>query len=107
MGDVIARHRKYRGVADQLYAAYSRGKDLRSLTEIVGEEALSANDKKYLKFADSFENNFVKQDYYEDRDIEKTLDMGWDLFAPLDEREIKRIKDEYIKKYGKWNNGAK
>ncbi len=97
----------HRGVADQLYAAYSRGKDLRSLTEIVGEEALSANDKKYLKFADSFENNFVKQDYYEDRDIEKTLDMGWDLFAPLDEREIKRIKDEYIKKYGKWNNGAK
>ena len=97
----------HRGVADQLYAAYSRGKDLRSLTEIVGEEALSAHDKTYLKFADSFENNFVKQDYYEDRDIEKTLDMGWDLFAPLDEREIKRIKDEYIKKYGKWNNGAK
>ncbi|MCL5092463.1 MAG: V-type ATP synthase subunit B [Candidatus Marsarchaeota archaeon] len=97
----------HRGVADQLYAAYSRGKDLRSLTEIVGEEALSANDKKFLKFADSFESNFVKQDYYEDRSIEKTLDMGWDLFAPLDEREIKRIKDEYIKKYGKWNNGAK
>ena len=97
----------HRGVADQLYAAYSRGKDLRSLTEIVGEEALSANDKKFLKFADSFESNFVKQDYFEDRSIEKTLDMGWDLFAPLDEREIKRIKDEYIKKYGKWNNGAK
>ncbi len=97
----------HRGVADQLYAAYARGKDLRSLTEIVGEEALSANDKKFLKFADSFESNFVKQDYYEDRSIEKTLGIGWDLFAPLDEREIKRIKDEYIKKYGKWNNGAK
>ncbi len=97
----------HRGVADQLYAAYSRGKDLRSLTEIVGEEALSASDKRYLKFADSFENNFVKQDYYEDRSIEKTLGIGWDLFAPLDEREIKRIKDEYIRKYGKWKDGAK
>jgi V/A-type H+-transporting ATPase subunit B len=92
----------HRGVADQLYAAYSRGKDLRNLTEIVGEEALSANDKKFLNFADMFESRFVNQGYYEDREISKTLDLGWELFGGLDINEIKRVKPEYIKKYGKW-----
>ena len=92
----------HRGVADQLYAAYSRGKDLRNLTEIVGEEALSANDKKFLNFADLFESKFVNQGYYEDREISKTLDLGWELFGGLDINEIKRVKPEYIKKYGKW-----
>ncbi|MEM3227502.1 MAG: V-type ATP synthase subunit B [Candidatus Micrarchaeaceae archaeon] len=92
----------HRGVADQLYTSYARGKELRSLTEIVGEEALSASDKLYLKFAEEFENTFIKQGYNEDRSIEKTLDIGWGLFSMLDKREIKRIKDEYIGKYGKW-----
>ena len=94
----------HRGVADQLYAAYARGKELRSLTEIVGEEALSQNDKRYLEFADRFEGTFVNQGYYEDRDIEQTLAKGWELFEGLDVREIKRIKDDYIKKYGKWKH---
>ncbi len=99
----------HRGVADQLYAAYAKGKDLRNLTEIVGEEALSASDKTYLKFADEFENKFVNQDYYEDRSIEQTLELGWELLSKIDKNEIKRIKDEYISKYGKWAkpDGAK
>ncbi|MCL4372051.1 V-type ATP synthase subunit B [Candidatus Marsarchaeota archaeon] len=92
----------HRGVADQLYAAYAKGKDLRNLTEIVGEEALSKGDKAYLKFADSFEDKFVNQGYYEDRSIERTLDLGWELMAGIEKTEIKRIKEEFIKKFGKW-----
>jgi V/A-type H+-transporting ATPase subunit B len=92
----------HRGVADQLFSSYARGKELRSLTEIVGEEALGANDRKFLHFADLFETKFVNQGYYEDRDIEKTLSLGWDLFGSLDINEAKRVKDEFIKKYGKW-----
>jgi V/A-type H+-transporting ATPase subunit B len=99
----------HRGVVDQLYAAYAKGKDLRSLTEIVGEEALSAGDKAYLKFADMFEEKFVNQGYYEDRSIEKTLDLSWELLSNIDRNEVKRVKEEYIKKYGKWEDkdGAK
>jgi V/A-type H+-transporting ATPase subunit B len=98
-----ATREDHRGVADQLFAAYSRGKEVRSLTEIVGEEALSADDKKYLKFADRFESEFVNQGYFEDRSIEKTLSIGWDILSSIDKSEVKRIKDEYIVKYGKWN----
>ncbi len=94
----------HRGVSDQLYSAYASGKDLRSLTEIVGEEALSESDKRSLRFADLFENKFVNQGYYEDRSIEQSLDLGWDLFSNLDKREIKRVKDEFIAKYGKWKD---
>ncbi len=92
----------HRGVADQMFSAYARGKELRSLIEIVGEEALSANDKTFLKFADEFEKKFVNQDFYEDRTIEKSLSIGWDLFKMLDKNEVKRVKDEFIQKYGKW-----
>jgi V/A-type H+-transporting ATPase subunit B len=97
----------HRGVADQLYSAYANGKDLRSLTEIVGEEALSANDRKYLNFANMFEDRFVRQGYYEDRSIEDTLSSGWDLLSSLDVSEMKRVKDEYIKKYGRWKGAEK
>lgn len=92
----------HRGVADQLYSAYANGKDLRSLSAIVGEEALSAGDRQYLKFADEFENRFVKQGVYEDRSIETTLDLGWELLSMLPQSEMKRVKTEFIEKYGKW-----
>jgi V/A-type H+/Na+-transporting ATPase subunit B len=91
------------GVADQLFSAYARGKELRSLIEIVGEEALSANDRTFLKFADAFESKFVNQDFYEDRSIEKSLSLGWELFSILDKNETKRVKDEFIQKYGVWD----
>ena len=86
-------------VSDQLYSAYAEGRDLRDLVAVVGEEALTEKDKKYLEFADRFEREFVAQGRDEDRDIERTLDIGWDLLSILPERELKRIKDEYIKKY--------
>lgn len=91
----------HRGVADQLYAAYATGRDLRSLAAVVGEEALSATDKVYLKFADIFEEKFIRQSTHEDRTIEQTLDLGWDLLSGVPESELKRVKKEFIEKYGK------
>ncbi len=92
----------HRGVADQLYSAYGRGMDLRSLSAIVGQEALGNEDRQYLAFASLFEEKFVGQGYHEDRTIEKTLDLGWELLSTLPEREMKRVKREHIQKYGKW-----
>src|SRR3989338_2078839 len=91
----------HRGVADQLYAAYATGRDLRSLSAVVGEEALTENDRKYLKFADAFENRFVRQGKHENREIHQSLDLGWELLSGLPETELKRIKKDYIAKYGK------
>ncbi len=84
---------------DQMYAAYAEGVDLRGLVAIVGEEALSERDRRYLKFADEFERRFVNQGKYEDRDIEYTLDLGWELLAILPEEELTKIRREYIEKY--------
>ncbi len=92
----------HRAVADQLYSAYASGKDLRSLSAIVGEESLSSSDKSFLKFADDFENRYVKQGLYEDRTIEDTLNLGYDLLAQLPAGEMKRLKKDFIEKYGKW-----
>jgi len=84
---------------DQMYAAYAEGVDLRGLVAIVGEEALSERDRRYLRFADEFERRFVQQDRYEDRDIDYTLDLGWELLATLPEAELTKIERKYIEKY--------
>lgn len=86
-------------VANQLYAAYAEGNDLRDLVAIVGEEALSERDRKFLEFADEFEEKFVSQSSQEDRDIEETLSIGWNLLSKLPVTELKKIDEEYIKKY--------
>lgn len=88
----------HRNVADQLYASYAYGRDLRRLVAIVGEEALTELDKQYLRCADEFEKKFVSQGD-ENRDISQTLEIGWELFSMLPEDELKRIKRDYIKKY--------
>ena len=87
------------GVANQLYAAYAEGNDLRDLVAIVGEDALSERDKGYLQFADEFEKRFVAQDNYENRTIEETLSIGWELLSILPPAELKKIDEKYIKKY--------
>src|SRR5215212_3220141 len=89
----------HRNLADQLYAAYAQGKDARALSAIVGEEALSEIDRKFLKIANNFERKFVNQGIDENRSIEHTLDIGWELLSNLPESEMKRIKSEYITKY--------
>ncbi|RLI29465.1 MAG: V-type ATP synthase subunit B [Candidatus Hecatellales archaeon] len=89
----------HRQVADQLYYAYAEGRSLRELVAVVGEEALTDRDRQYLEFADRYEREFVNQGPYEDRDIETTLDLGWELLASLPEGELKRIDPAFIEKY--------
>ncbi len=88
----------HRNVADQLYASYAYGRDLRRLVAIVGEEALTDTDRIYLKFADEFEKKFITQ-REENRSIQETLELGWALMSMLPEEELKRIRREYIQKY--------
>lgn len=87
------------GISNQLFSAYAQGKQARELATILGEAALTELDKKYLKFAEEFENRFVRQGLYEDRTIFQTLDLAWQLLSILPRQELKRIKDEHINKY--------
>ena len=84
---------------NQLFAAYSRGKDAKELMAILGESALSDIDILYAKFADEFEKEYVSQGFRTDRSIEETLDIGWKLLRILPKSELKRIGDEYLDKY--------
>lgn len=84
---------------NQLFAAYSRGKDAKELMAILGESALSEVDLIYAKFADEFEKRYVSQGFQTDRSIEQTLETGWDLLRMLPRSELKRIRDEYLEKY--------
>ena len=84
---------------NQLYAAYARGKEAQELATIMGEAALSEEDKKYMTFADKFEAQYVSQDYYENRTIETTLDLGWELLSMFENVELKRMDIELVEKY--------
>lgn len=91
----------HKNVSDQQYAGYAEGRDLRGLVAIVGEEALSDRDKRLLKFAAAFEDKFVRQGKKEDRNIEKTLDISWDLLSSIPEDELTRVSPKIKKKYYK------
>ena len=84
---------------NQLFAAYSRGKDAKELMVILGEAALSDIDLVYAKFADEFEEKYISQGYFTDRTIQETLDIGWDLLRLLPRSELKRISDVMLDKY--------
>ncbi len=84
---------------NQLYAAYARGKEAKELAAILGEAALSEADKKFSRFADEFESRYVSQGEEEDRSIEETLQLGWDLLALLPRAELKRVRDAFLEKY--------
>lgn len=87
------------GTMNQLFAAYSSGKDAKELATILGDSALSPIDLLYAKFADEFEKRYVAQGYEENRSIEETLNIGWELLSILPKSELKRIKTEFIEKY--------
>ena len=87
------------GTMNQLFAAYATGKENKELMSILGEAALSPTDLLYAKFADEFEKRYVSQGTDENRSIEETLDLGWELLSILPKSELKRIKPEYIEKY--------
>jgi V/A-type H+-transporting ATPase subunit B len=86
-------------LSNQLYAAYAEGRDLRALVAVVGQEALTERDRRYLEFAERFEREFVNQGMYENRSLETTLDLGWELLRLLPESELKKIQPEFIRKY--------
>lgn len=88
-------------VYNQLYAAYSRAQELRSLATIIGEESLSPTDKKYLRFGEAFERTFINQLPTENRSIEETLDIAWNVLSILPESELTNIRPEHIQKYYK------
>jgi V/A-type H+-transporting ATPase subunit B len=88
----------HRSVADQLYALYAEGRDLRRLVAIIGEAALSADDRQVLNFAEEFERIFVGQGIV-DRDIEETLSIAWDLLSRVPTRLLKRISQNLIDQY--------
>ncbi|MEM4035583.1 MAG: ATP synthase subunit B [Fervidicoccaceae archaeon] len=86
-------------VSDQLYAAYSRAQELRGLATIIGEESLSPVDKRYLRFAEAFERRFLSQGVTENRSIEETLDIAWEVLSILPETELTNIRPEFIERY--------
>ena len=86
-------------VMNQLYAAYARGKNAKELAVVLGESALSETDLLFVKFSDAFEDQFVRQGEDENRSIEDSLRLGWDLLAMLPKGELKRVRDKWIEKY--------
>jgi V/A-type H+-transporting ATPase subunit B len=89
----------HKSVSDQLYAAYAQGRELRGLVAIVGEDALNERDLQLLKFADLFENKFLRQSRDEDRTIESTLDLAWNLLTNIDTKFLVRLDQKWIDKY--------
>jgi len=87
------------GLSNQLFSAYARGKEAKELAVILGEAALTEVDRLFVQFSDAFEDQFVRQGDYENRSIEDTLALGWELLGILPRVELKRVKEEQIKKY--------
>ena len=98
IGDGMTRE-DHSAVSSQLFAAYSKVKNIRNLAAIIGEEELGAEDKMYMKFGDALEGEFFTQDEREDRSIAETLDLGWKLLKMLPRSDLTRIKPELIEKY--------
>jgi len=86
-------------VLNQLFAAYARGRESRELVTVLGESALTKTDLIFVRFADEFENRFVRQGIEENRTIEQTLDVGWELLSMIPVEELKRIRPQFIDKY--------
>ena len=89
----------HKNTMNQLFAAYSRGKDAKELMTILGEDALTETDLLYANFAEKFEEKYVNQGYETNRDIEETLDIGWELLRLLPRAELKRISDALLDEY--------
>lgn len=84
---------------NQLFAAYSRGKEAKELAIILGDAALTETDKLYARFADEFERLYINQGFHENRTIEQTLDQGWELLTIIPRSEMKRVSDKNLEKY--------
>lgn len=88
-------------LANQLFSSYAKVQDAKSLASVIGEDELSAADKRLLQFGKDFEAKFITQSPYENRSIQKTLDLGWELLSELPREELDRVDDKTIEKYYK------
>ena len=91
-------------VSNQLFACYAKVQDARSLASVIGEEELSPIDKEYLRFGQKFEEHFLGQGEDENRTIDQTLDLGWDLLSMLPMEELDRVDKEMLEKHYKPEN---
>lgn len=82
--------------ANQLFAAYAKVQDARSLASVIGEDELSPLDKAYLHFGELFEKYFLNQRFDEDRTIEQTLDLGWTILSALPRSALDRVNDRLL-----------
>src|SRR5699024_5861435 len=98
IGDGFTRE-DHSDLSSQLFASYSRVQEVRSLAQIIGAEDLSENDRKILKFGEEFEKRFLTQKFDENRDINETLDLGWELLKLLPEDSLDRIDPKLREKY--------
>jgi V/A-type H+-transporting ATPase subunit B len=88
-------------LASQLFACYAYVKRVRALSDVIGEEELSEGDKRYLKFGEAFERRFLSQGEYENRTIEETLELGWDVLSTLPKEELHRLSDALLERHYK------
>ena len=89
----------HQGLANQLFSAYAKVGEARNLASVIGEDELSPLDKKYLEFGKEFEKRYVGQGPTENRTIQETLDLGWELLGMLPKEELDRIDTKIIEKY--------
>jgi len=86
-------------LANQLFSSYAKVQEVRALASVIGEDDLSDIDKRYMEFGRAFENEFISQDFEDDRDISQTLDLGWILLGLLPREELDRVSDEILDRY--------
>ena len=98
IGEGMTR-RDHGDVSNQMYANYAIGKDVQGMKAVVGEEALSAEDRLYLEFLEKFEKTFVSQGYYEARTIQESLDIGWQLMRIFPQELLKRIPQKTLAEF--------
>ena len=88
-------------LANQLFASYAKVQDAKALASVIGEDELSASDKRLMEFGRAFEEKFINQGYDENRTIDQTLDLGWELLSMLPESELDRVDEDVLKEHYK------
>ena len=92
---------KHSMLSNQLFASYAKVQDAKALASVIGEDELSSSDKLLMEFGRAFEERFINQGYNENRTIEQTLDLGWELLSMLPKSELDRVDEEVLEKYYK------
>ena len=88
-------------LSNQLFASYAKVQDAKALASVIGEDELSAADKQLMEFGRVFEQRFINQGYTENRTIEETLDLGWELLSMLPREQLDRVDEEMLDQHYK------